>query len=175
MQRRSNAISGCVNFPVDSTTFKSSDEGGMLVKLVVCDNRDDDWSNRFGVCCGADVYDLLTEVLTGDDRRPNPVAPETFDSVEAVDAEQKAQHEWSAYHYPHANDDSAPADIRYVSRCYLASVLLGSSGWSGWNDAKGEYWKCTFEALNPQGQALYRLMESLYPGCDVHLLTFLDT
>lgn len=67
MQRRSNATSGWVRFPVDDPAWKSSGEGGMLVKLVVCDNRE--FGEQFGVCLASVVCrsrhrdrDSLTEV-----------------------------------------------------------------------------------------------------------------
>lgn len=81
-----------------------------------------------------------------------------------------------AYHYPCSNDPEIRDLLqRQLSRPYLASIVLGSTVWSGWNDEIKEYWHCTFEDLNPEGQTLYRQIEALYPGCDLHLLTFLDT
>lgn len=78
MQRRSNAVSGWVNFPVNDPAWKNTHEGGMVVKLVVCDNREND---QFGMCCGAYVVDHLCESFIADDRRPCPPSPANFDSM----------------------------------------------------------------------------------------------
>jgi len=71
MQRRSNAVSGWVSFPANDPAWKNTNEGGMVVKLVVCDNREFD--EQFGMCCGASVTDIMGESFVGDDRRPKPV------------------------------------------------------------------------------------------------------
>lgn len=173
MQRRSNAVSGWVNFPVNDSTWKNSKEGGMVVKLVVCDNRDFD--DQFGVCSGAHVVDMLAESFVGDDRRPKPASPENYDSVEAVQAGQKAFADWEAYHFPNLNEKSASGVERFQSRGYLAALVLGTTGWSGWSDAEQRTWECRFDDLTEEGKALYRQLEKLYGGCELHLLTFLDT
>lgn len=173
MQRRSTAITGWVNFPVNDPQWANSMEGGMVVKLVVCDNRDFD--DQFGVCCGASVSDLLSECFVGDDRRPKPEPLPSYDSIEAVRAEQQAFADWEQYQYPRLHDEAVEGVERYLSRDYLATLVLGTTGWSGWNPQTEKGWVCQFSDLNPEGQALYRQMEALYPGCDVHLLTFLDT
>jgi hypothetical protein len=64
---------------------------------------------------------------------------------------------------------------RYISRPYLAAIVLGTTGWSGWHTSEERYWSCTFEDLTPEGKALYRMLAQLYPGCTLHLLTYLDT
>lgn len=132
----------------------------MFVKLVVCDNQEE---HGFAVCSGVSVNDLLLEVFAGDDRHNPEKDPNSTMGGET-------------YHYPRADDpDTREMLQRQLSRPYLAAIVLGSTGWSGWNEDLGEYWHCTFDDLNPVGQALYRQIESLYPGCDLHLLTFLDT
>jgi hypothetical protein len=57
----------------------------------------------------------------------------------------------------------------------LAVIILGSTDWSGWNESKGRYWTCKFDDLTEEGKALYKQIEALYPRCELHLLTFLDT
>lgn len=173
MQRRTTAVTGCVNFPVSEPAWKNSGEGGMLVKLVVCDNREFD--EQFGVCCGVSVTDILCESFVGDDRRPKPVQLDSYDSVEAVQAEQDAFRVWEAYHFPKVGDDTATGVEQYLSRDYLAVLVLGTTGWSGWHEAAGRYWQCQFDDLTDEGKVLYRQVEKLYPGCELHLLTFLDT
>lgn len=174
MHRRSEEIRGCVNFPVKAPSWQNSVEGGMVVKLVVADNRDFD--EQFGVCCGAQVRDVLTEILIGDDKGPPPKSPEHFDTPADVIGHEEARIAWEARHFPHLASGEKDMDaLRFLSRDYLAAVVLGVTGWSGWNDAEGEYWTCKFEDLTKEGQALYRQMESLYQGCELHLLTYLDT
>jgi len=173
MQRRSTAVSGYVNFPVTDPAWRNSKEGGMVVKLVVCDDRDFD--AQFGMCCGAQVYDVLGESLLSDDRRPYPAARENYARPEDVVAEQKEIAAWQAYHFPHADEANAEGADRYLSRPYLAAIVLGTTGWSGWHTSEDRAWSCTFADLSPDGQALYRLLAQLYPGCTLHLLTYLDT
>lgn len=173
MNRRSSAVSGEVRFPVDDPNWMNSEEGGMVVKLVVCDNRDFD--NQFGICCGASVTDILSDSLIGDSLRPKPISAENYDSIESLMAEQDARSAWEAYHFPRIADESVDGVERYLSRDYLASMVLGTTGWSGWNEAEGRYWECRFDDLTNAGMALYRQVEALYPGCELHLLTFLDT
>lgn len=173
MERRSNVVTGWVNFPVNDVAWRNSKEGGMVVKLVVCDNRDFD--DQFAVCCGAHVTDMLAESFVGDDRRPQPAQRTHYDTVEDVMAEQHAFANWEAYHFPRLHDDAAEGAERYQSRDYLAALVLGTTGWSGWDDAKSEAWVCRFDDLTEKGKALYRQLEALYPGCELHLLTFLDT
>lgn len=164
---------GWVNFPIDDPAWANTNEGGMLVKLVVCDNREND---QFGMCCGAYVVDHLCESFIADDRLPCPPSPANFDSMEAIEAEQRANQEWEAYHFPnlHCDKDLDGLD-RYASRPYLAVLVLGTTGWSGWNKAEGRYWECRYDDLTEEGKVLYRQIAALYQGCDLHLLTFLDT
>jgi hypothetical protein len=173
MKRRSTHVSGWVNFPVDDPSWKNTNEGGMVVKLVVCDNREFD--KRFSVCCGGEITDLMTESLVGDDRRPQPVHAENYGSAEAILEERKAIEAWNEYHFPRMYDTNADGVDRYLSRGYLAAIVMGTTGWSGWNESEGRYWQCGFDDLSYSGKVLYRKIEKLYPGCELHLLTFLDT
>lgn len=137
----------------------------MVVKLVVCDDRES--NDRFEVCCGASVYDMLAESLVGDDRRPweAPTASERMNSYD----------EWAAYHFPRLKDEEADDTQRNQSRDYLAVIILGTTGWSGRARSDGRSWECKFEDLAEEGKVLYRQIEALYPGGTLHLLTFLDT
>lgn len=173
MQRRSTAVSGCVNFPVNDCAWTNTKSGGMVVKLVVCDNQEFD--SQFGVCSGAQVVDILAESFVGDDQLPKPLTPDGYTSAAEVIAEQKAVAAWERYHFPCLYSDTADATERYLSRDYLAALVLGSTGWSGWNEVEQRTWECRFDDLTPEGKALYRQLEALYPGCTLHLLTFLDT
>ena len=178
MNRRSTHTNGWVNFPVDHPEWQNTNEGGMFVKLVVCDNRNFD--NRFGICCGVNVWDQITEQLIADDRRPMPedcfglehyANEEEF--VRAYDDEVRKKREWEEYHFPYINEKH-PTDRSYTSRPYLASIVMGSTGWSGYRDGVG-LWHCGYNDLTEEGRALYDNIARLYPSCNLHLLTFLDT
>ena len=176
-RRRTLALSGCVNFPVNDPAYKNSREGGMVVKLVVVDDREhaqSDWT----VCCGAQVHDLITEVLVGDDQAPKPpLWPEInaeWTDRSSLDKQAEAV-AWVRRHYPRYMDNSADALEGELSRHYLAAVVLGATGWSGYDEAGGDYFICRHEHLTDQGKALYAQMQALYPGCTLHLLTFVDT
>lgn len=144
----------------------------MVVKLVVVE-RDD--CERFSMCFGGSVADVRGEVFLSDDRRPKPIFPigETY-TMEDIETEQKGLDEWESFHYPFLHDESRHGVDRYLSRDYLASLVLGTTGWSGVNKDH-EYWTCRKQDLNSQGLALYEHLQVLYPNADVHLLTFLDT
>lgn len=175
MQRRTNAVDGWVNFPVNDPRFHSTKEGGMLVKLVVIDNREFD--DHFGQCTGANVFDVLTESFVGDDKRPKPDVCMNFETVEDYARFSSARNEWEAYHFPnlHADQEEDLGESRYRSRPYLATLVLGTTGWSGFDNDAGDYWICRFEDLSEAGKTLYRHLQELYKGCELHLLTFLDT
>ena len=178
MNRRSTEKNGWVNFPVDHPDWKNTKEGGMFVKLVVCDDRDFD--DQFGVCCGVNVWDRVTEQLIADDRRAQPkdcLGLEHYASeaefVQAFEEEVRKKREWEEYHFPYINEKNS-SDLSYTSRPYLASIVMGSTGWSGYRDGVG-LWHCTYDDLTVEGRALYDSIAKLYPGCNLHLLTFLDT
>lgn len=175
MQRRSDQMAGCVAFPVTDPNWPTSGEGGMVVKLVVLSDVEFDDPANPAVCAGAQVFDVLTEVLVGDDKRPQPECPSTYEAPEAVTAEMDIRNEWESFHYPALHDVGAKGVETALSRDYLASIVMGSTGWSGHNAEAGEYWTCTFEDLTEAGKALYRQMAAIYPSASLHLLTFLDT
>lgn len=171
MEWRSKKTSGWVNFPLKTSDLEDSMEGGLIVKLVVCGNPAFD--KKFGLCCGVAVYDVLEEALIADDCRPYP-ADRPTETIEDVEAFYDERRKWLAYHYPRVSSESADTE-NYVSRRYLASIVLGATDWSGINPDTGLYWGCTYDDLTEEGKALYHQIQALYPGCDLHLLTFLDT
>lgn len=172
MTQASVDVSGVVNFPVHSDEWVNTREGGTVVKLVVCNRPGNDSS--FTQCAGVGVFDYLCLVLVGDDKRPRPSA-DRLDNLAAVDAAVVAEYEWEAYHFPSNNNAEADARIRLLSRDYLAVMVLGSTAWTGYHVTHGGEWLCRFQDLTEQGQAMYKMMEAQYPGCDIHLLTFIDT
>lgn len=57
----------------------------------------------------------------------------------------------------------------------LAAITLASTKWTGYHDVYNSSFIATKENLTEEGTALWVLMENLYPGCEIMLLTFLDT
>lgn len=176
MKRRSNNKNGWVNFPVDDPSWHNTQEGGLFVKLVVCDDRE--YNDRFGICSGVFVHDRLSELLIADDKRPLPKSD--FKKSDFLNQEEYAAacenyyadlSRWEEYHYPALNDKE---ERDYTSRSYLAVIIMGSTGWSGYKADVG-LWNCTYNDLTEDGKNLYSSIQKLYPNCTLHLLTFLDT
>ena len=158
VSRRTKTMAGFVKFPVESDAYENTNEGGMVVKLVVVPNEVPEIS-------GAYVTEALLESFTGDSEIPHPVGsddddPEVFHNKE---------NEWKENHYPYQEFDTT------LSIPYQASIVMGYTGWSGWDDDACEYWQCSYDDLNRKGKRLYNTMQELYPDAKLHLLTFLDT
>jgi len=177
-QRRTNAVSGWVNFPINDPNLPSTKEGGMVVKLVVIDP--DEEEDSFPVCCGGSVFDIQGDPQTGDDQRPRPEyniteftneeweKPEVREySYQEMLTYQEALAEWQEYHFPNTKYEGTV--YQYTSRGYLAAIVLGTTGWSSGD------WYCKHEDLTPEGKALYATLQYLYPKGKIHLLTYLDT
>lgn len=177
LKRRELVSEGYVVFPFNDNTFRHTGEGGLCVKLVVLDELSDRPDDSLAVCCGASVFDVLQEGLVGDDLRPIPAESSIAETASPAEIEQSlsadaSRHRnWVQFHFPRYGSDDADA---HLSRNYRASIVLGTTGWSGYSDEKG-YWHATYNDLTAEGKSLYRLMEQLNPGCAIHLLTFLDT
>lgn len=151
----------------------------MFVKLVVVDERDYDQSD-WTICCGAGVTDVLNESWVGDDQAEQaklelPAAKTAQEHLSLMQEHDRAHRSWLERLFPRAADSSEQSLERYLSRSLLASVVLGNTGWSGYDHEAQQYWHCRFDDLTPQGKALYAQLQQLYPGCRLHLLTFLDT
>lgn len=67
-----------------------------------------------------------------------------------------------------------PYHAPHLSVPYVAVILLGSTGWSGFSQITG-HWLATRESLTDEGKALYVALEALYPGHTLRLTTWLDT
>ena len=187
MNRRSNEQRGYVNFPTKNSRYKSSGEGGMFVYLVVVEEweeagSDDGWA----VCCTNDVVIPLSDCVVGDDQIPNPPEPD-WAAMGGAEETNRALREHEnlrpqGHHYPGVQSEEEGRQ-KYDSIPYLAAICLGTTGWSGWDEEAGEYWKCTFDDLTRDGQMLHHLVQKLYQGvgpkqkcrAKLHLVTFLDT
>ncbi len=170
MNRRSTDVEGFVNFPVNSTKYHNSREGGMVVKLVVVEPPEESLS----ICCGGNVYDVLSEVLVADDQRPYPRSNETPYTLESIQREQEAIRLWEEFHFPNIKNHSIQDVSKEMSVPYRAVIVMGTTGWSSSFEDDG-MWYATYDDLTSDGKELYGLVRKLNPGCTLHLLTFLDT
>lgn len=171
-RRNPNASVGFVNFP--TKTIQNSGEGGVFVRLVVIDTKGDDESmNRWIPCCGGDNSFFLDECFLGDD-----LTDRSYPDDDAPDSEwgkrMKRLAVCTERYFPnlkHSSEDSEKVDetFRYISRDFLCVLNLGATGWSS-----GQ-WVCTFNDLTDEGKAFVASLQKLYEGCEIRLLTFLDT
>ena len=180
-RRRTLATFGAVNFPFDDPRYRSSKEGGMFVKLVVVDDREYDESD-WTICVGASVLDHKQASLVGDDQAACPVLGPSFSAetpeqaLNSLDQHNEAAKAWESRHFPMLHSEGVNEPLaQFMTRPYLASLVLGNTGWSGLSEDTTEYWVCRYENLTDQGKAVYDQLKALYPGCQLHLLTFLDT
>ena len=147
MNRNSLDVEGCVQFPI--STLPALGGNGTLVKLWVIDRQDFD--EAYGVCAGVAVYDQCTEEFVGSDKARFPAGIPNPKDVSKLFAQ---------FFRDEAREQSVPL---------LASIVLGSTGWSH------SSFICTYDHLTPEGKAIYDAMQKLYPKAELHLMTFVDT
>jgi hypothetical protein len=172
MNRRSKEVRGYVNFPVDDPSWEYTGEGGMFVRLIVLEGND-----YWRVCPGGLSYIFYDESLIVPKHELQPMHD---DATEEDWLRRMASH--NAYEkkfFPNLDMDrdnvgSEDTYLQYLSEPVLASVLLGSTGWSGFHEEKG-YWTCTYDDLTDEGKALYDSLQTLYKGHELVLHTWLDT
>ena len=166
--RRSSKVAGCVNFPIDSKEYVSSGEGGLFVELWVIPKPNTNWM----VCCGGfGINTVYCEALVGTDKKRNKDNMDEFKAGNK-DFRQRFYLEEELFPDMHNVDDSKR---NYNSIDLCACVLLGSTGWSGYNSRKG-MWRCTYKDLNVDGRAIYDSFRKLYgKKAELRLVTWLDT
>jgi len=152
-RRRTSAVSGFVNFPVNDPDLPSDGQGGMFVRLVVYDAKaDKNYYDKWGCCCGGTQSFIYDECYIGDDHSDENCNDQTEED----------------FHFPWLHlVEEHPAKHR--SREYLCIMTIGSTGWSNTE------WTCTYDSLTEKGKSLYKLIQELYPGCKIFLQTWLDT
>jgi len=136
---------GHVVFPHDDPRYSNTGEGGLFVRLVVKEAKE--YDERWVNCCGGTHQIQMDEILLGG----------------------------SARDFPSQRRTGIDDHDRYLSVPCLATLTIGSTGWSGYHEAIGTYWMCHFEDLTEDGRALYNLIGKLYPGHKIELQTWLDT
>ena len=171
-RRNPKATSGFVKFPTD--TIQNSGEGGVFVRLVVIDTKaEKEFMNRWIPCCGGYQSFFMDECFLGDD-----LTDRSYPGDDAPDEEwgrrMKRLAECTARYFPnlkHETEDSEKIDetFRYISDQFLCVMTLGATGWSS------SKWVCTFDDLTDDGKTLVDSLRKLYDGCEIRLLTFLDT
>lgn len=151
MDRRSKSVSGWVNFPVNDSKYEHTQEGGMVVKLIVLEDADSE--SDFSMCFGASPSNLYGETVVGSDKglKEQDLYPNIF------------------------SENNISEIVRSASVPLLASVTLGTTGWSGYDNQRGDYWICQYEDLTREGKALYDQLGQLYGNHHIHLITVLDT
>ena len=169
-RRNAEARFGFVNFPIDK--YENTREGGVFVRLVVMDTVGaTGYSKAFLPCCGGYNQFSMDECFLGDDLldRSYPADDASCESWSERDAMLA---KCTERYFPNLDCEDKESPVyhrRYLSDGFLWVMTLGATGWSS-----GE-WLCTFDDLTPEGTALVESLRRLYPGCEVRLLTFLDT
>ena len=104
MNRRTNKISGWVNFPVADEKWTSTNEGGLFVILVVADERKINWVQ----CCCNYIYVLLGEPFISDDKIRN-----------TIKIKKGKEERLGEIHFPHSDDDICNYRLsKYLSRIF---------------------------------------------------------
>lgn len=171
--RKSDEVSGMVNFPVDSPEYTSTNEGGMFVQLWCVEEE----HFSCGKCCGYNtVYAKMSEVLIGTEEERSE---DNFDEIETgkvnpVDWVQRFELKEKLFPMTANESEEECETCRYLSSGLLACVTMGSTGWSG-SDKDHEYWRCRYEDLSESGRLVYESLKKAYPKARLLLLTWLDT
>lgn len=190
VKKRKLCQSGYVDFPLNDPKYFDTGEGGIYVVLVVIDNGE--WS----VCC-AQTPDIriFFDSFAGDDLGPRPdvfrgLSKIEWDKLSPADfeRERKADNKYIRKYFPnyHVEDDnekiaeSAESTVsdEFVSKGFLLALLIGSTNWCGYHKKgrlSGNAWRCKYETLTSDGKKLYDQLRKLYSGCEIRLLTFIDT
>jgi len=150
---------GFVDFPVNNPAYEDTKEGGMIVRLVVLQNR------KWATCSDSEFITLCGNAFSGDDVIPN-----------ALQARK--------YYFPNGDTSASnrygtifPVEHLIIewSKPMLCSITVGTTTWCGLNNKSEKYWKCIKNDLTKRGLALYNLLQRLYPKCKVRIQTWIDT
>ena len=166
-RRNPDARVGLVNFPVDK--YENSHEGGVFVRLVVIDTEGDkEFMNRWIPCCGGFNEFFLDECFLGDDLQDRTYPTEDAPSEMWQEREDRLAKCTERY-FPNLKSVDSDDTLSCISLGFLCVMTIGATGWSS------SKWVCTFDDLTPEGTALVESLRKLYEGCEIRLLTFLDT
>lgn len=174
MKRRSIKYNGLVSFPVTNKAYSNTKEGGMFVTLVVMTPK----KGSYGLCCGAgnSTYQILNENLLNDDKNYLWINNRHVKTQKQFEQLYKEECKRDAKYFPNKQEGLTHYGLEnYISVPLVSSILLGSTGWSGWSKEKKQYWYCRYKDLTRDGKSLYNSLKKLYKGCELRLLTYLDT
>lgn len=149
MKRRTTEVHGFVKFPTESPLYRQSGEGGLSVFIVVRESSTAP-DAEYPICVTPPILLYAAEVLVGP---------------------QQAE----GHHFPYLQNLRVRLKDRNLSTPYLACILIGSTGWSGCDNATAHYWEANLDDLTEDGIALFSLLSKLFPASLVELLTWLDT
>lgn len=158
-------MKGYVNFPTTDPRYKDTVEGGMIVMIVVWEKDGTDWREA---AAGQVVIPMGAEYLC-DHNRPVPKHEATWEQYSVARAA------YDEFHYPRLHNHEASIFEQFLSRPYLATINLGDTPWSGWDEDAKAYWSCGINDLTAEGRQLLELITRLYHGCDWAIQTWLDT
>lgn len=173
-----NSISGYVNFP---RHLPSSGQGGTFVRLVVLpvfeEDQDAEDTKNWQQCTGGYQHFLFDETFEGDDLTADayatlgPMPSHPDEVVVWYDKYQAIEDGVVDRYFPNfLKNRGKLTQADCISIPVHAVLTIGSTGWSD-----GNGWTARRSDLTAEGEALYRSFEALYPGCEIRLLTFLDT
>lgn len=180
MSRRKNASArtGCVSFPVeDFGIHKNTNLGGMYVQLVAVERRSENeewWEDAWLDCFGGSNTTLdYQEAMVGTDTLVDGQVLYTEENEDTWEDEVSEVAHATKLIFPNFYAKVSKAR-RGQSVPLLASIVLGSSGGT-WADSNGDPWRCSFEDLDTDGQALVENLKKLYGSkADLHLITWMD-
>jgi hypothetical protein len=178
-----------VNWPVEVDRYSDSGEGGLFAWMIVPESLSDGeayGANTYGNYCHVDVTAYLSRprvMLTRPDVCVSPGGRKVFEAY---------AHRDSWFDYQMQLDKRLDFNIELdadrklkralistlgqddISVPMLATVFLGSTGASLYDERGGGYFNVTKGALTPAGLKQYNHWQEVF-GVDPIILTFLDT
>jgi hypothetical protein len=172
-----SAKTGCINFPVEGGDYTNTNVGGMYVQLVAVEKRSDReewWEDAWLDCFGGSNTTLeYQESMVGTDSLVDGRVPYTQEIEDTWDEKVAEVGHATKLLFPYFFDGTASKLKRSRSVALLATVILGSTGGTWMKGDDG--WRCTFEDLDFDGQAIVENLRKLYGAkADLHLITWMD-
>jgi hypothetical protein len=172
MRRRTDSVSGHVNWPSERDGYHDTGEGGLWAYVFFLQQPEGD-ADPFDDCSDPGTVIMLPrpDVVCHDDGgiydphmtyKPYPQAPRA-DMLSRT----------AATDYAHALQ-SHDREMLDAGMNVLAAVCLGSTGRSWFSDRNGAYFKVTADELDVDGRQLIDTLAEFY-GRSPHFVTYLDT
>ncbi len=85
--------------------------------------------------------------------------------------------------FPRIDDEYESPEIgfgdiinRFLSIGMYGAIVIATTGWSGWDEERNEYWRCKEEDLSERGKVFLSIIRENYGGlAKVVIVTGLDT